>query len=257
MENVDRSLQEVSSVLQKLLEVNQRGQSQLQSSTANESSPVSFPPLEAPFKAEGYRGDSSFNAHVQRLADALKGSAALTPSSSGTSPDLIPAVTQMIQEAAKPESTHDVRSQTPTVQARYSDLECKPLPPMGHVLKLLRLARNETQRLFIDIPVIDVQEVTELCQQVYFAVQDYSIFTWATVNVCLFYLFIDLKGHHYAQVGVTDEDVQAYLATLAANINAVIPSLRLCQEPKLEACQAFDLMVGYLACVIIHRRLIL
>ena len=37
----------------------------------------------------------------------------------------------------------------------------------------------------------DVLEVTDLCQQVYFAVQDYSIFTWATVNVCLFYLFVD------------------------------------------------------------------
>lgn len=253
MENVDRSLRQVSSVLQKLLEASQdptRGSATAAPTTeGGGSSPASFPPLQTPVKIEGYRGDSSFNAHVQRLAEALKGTKALTPAmgGGGPGPDFIPAVAQIMDEATGggPEPGNGDGGQTApsAVQGQYSDLECKPLPPMDRVLRLLRLARNETQRLFIDIPVIDVHEVTDLCQQVYFAVQDYSIFTWATVNVCLFYLFVDLKQHHYGQIGVTSADVQSYLVTLAANINAVIPSLRLCQEPKLEACQAFDLMV--------------
>jgi len=244
MENVDRSLREVSQALQTLLQMNEKPRS------SPTDSPVAFagtPLSDIEAGSEGYRGESSFKAHVQRVSEALRDVASNLDLNMN---DLIVSdpwnVTQRIQGGTDTPDTACSLVNTPassTVQ--YPELEGRPLPPLGQVLRLLRLAQTEKQRLFIDVPVIDEQQFGELCQKVYFAISDYSISAWSIVNTGLFYLFLNLDERHYSQVGVTVSDVQTHTRLLTVNIEAAIQSLRLCQDPSLEACQALALLVRF------------
>lgn len=155
------------------------------------------------------------------------------------------SATQLIQEAADSEQTSgegDVNSVAFKIQ--YPELEGRSLPPIGPVLKLLRLTQTEKQRFFIDVPVIDEAEFVELSQKVYFAIHDYSLSTWAIVNTGLYYLFLALEEHDRSLVGVTLRDIQAFSQLLSANIEAAIQSFRLCYEPSTEGCQALALLVS-------------
>ncbi|PLB52931.1 hypothetical protein P170DRAFT_472817 [Aspergillus steynii IBT 23096] len=245
MENVNRSLQEVSHGLQKLL----------RNSEQSKGLPSGSPALlignhvsNNPGPSEGYRGDSSFNAHVQRVTEALRDAAAnldfsLTDQSASTTM----SATQLIQEAAGGEkTTHSEGSiNSSSFKVQYPELEGRSLPPLAPVLKLLRLMQTEKQRFFIDVPVIDEAEFVELCQRVYFAIDDYSLSTWATVNTGLYYLFLALGEHERSQVGMTVNDVQTYSQLLSANLEAAIQSLRLCHEPSMEGCQALALLTAF------------
>lgn len=122
--------------------------------------------------------------------------------------------------------------------------EGRSLAPLEPVLKLLRLAHTEQQRFFIDLPVVDEHEFSELCQKTYFAIGEYSLSAWVIVNTGLFYLYIGLKEHNYSQIGVTFSDIQATSRVLSANLEAPIQSLRLYQDPSIEGCQALALLVS-------------
>ncbi|KAE8441043.1 hypothetical protein EG329_006080 [Mollisiaceae sp. DMI_Dod_QoI] len=152
--------------------------------------------------------------------------------------------TQMIQEAADNEETTpsigDTHSSSSQVQ--FPELQGRPLPPLEPVLKLLRLTHTEKQRFFMDAPIIDEHEFSELCQKVYFAINDYSLSAWVIVNTGLFYLLLGLNEHNFTQVGVTSDDIQAYSQLSSANLDAAIQSLRLCQDPSIEGCQALVLL---------------
>ena len=245
MENVDRSLREVSQALRKLLQNSEHPQESPKGSPAafigGHLSNISG-------LSEGYRGDSSFKAHVQQATHALRDAAAnLEFSRTGPTFSTTINATQMIQEVADSEETTPSVGDTHSYQfqVQYPELEGRgrSLPPLEPVLKLLRLTQTEKQRFFVDVPVIDEHQFGELCQKVYFAINDYSLSTWAIVNTGLFFLFIDLKQRNYAQIGVTSSDIQTNSQLLSANIEAVIQSLRLCQEPCMETCQALDLLV--------------
>lgn len=241
MESVDRSLQEISQALQMLL------QNSEQPKESPKGSPAAFIGSNISGMSEGYRGDSSFKAHVQRATGALRDAAA-NLEFSVTDPNFSATMsaTQMIQEVADSEATTPSIGDThsSSFQVQFPELEGRSLPPLEPVLKLLRLAQTEKLRFFIDVPVIDEHEFSELCQKVYFAINDYSLSAWAIVNTGLFYLFFDLKEHNYSQVGVTSSDIQANSRLLSANLDAAIQSLRLCQDPSIEGCQALALLVS-------------
>jgi hypothetical protein len=243
MDNIDRSLREVSQALQTLASRNDR----THSSPADSPMATATTPMSSiSGLSEGYRGDSSFKAHVQRVTDALRDAASSLDLSLAN-----PSLSETIGDAAELENINtpntgpavDTGTQGPS-SVQYPELERRSLPPVQPVLRLLRLAQTEQQRIFIDVPVIEETEFSELCQNVYFAVNDYSIAVWSIVNTGLFYLFLNLEQSHYAHVGVTSAELEAYTTLLSANIEAAIQSLRLCQEPSLEACQALDLMVS-------------
>ncbi|KAI9044372.1 fungal specific transcription factor domain-containing protein [Aspergillus affinis] len=245
MENVNRSLQEVSEGLQKLLRNSEQTKGFPNSSpalfTANYVSNASGP-------SEGYRGDSSFKAHVQRVTEALRDATANVDSSlTDQSFATAMTATQLIKEVADSEETtsSEENVNSPSFKVQYPELEGRPLPPLEPVLKLLRLIHTEKQRFFIDTPVIDEAEFAELCQKVYFAINDYSLSTWTTVNTGLYYLFLGLEEHERSQVGITLADIQAYTRLLSVNIEAGIHSFRLCHEPSMEGCQALALLTAF------------
>ena len=244
MESVNRSLQDISQALQKLLQNSENPRQSPKGSpatfTASHLSSITG-------VSEGYRGDSSFKAHVQRVTDTLKDAAAnLEFSMTDPNFSATMSATRMIQDAADSEETSPSVGDTHSLslQAQYPELEGRSLPPLEPVLKLLRLTQTERQRFFMDVPIIDEHEFGELCQKVYFAINDYSLWAWAIVNTGLFYLFIDLKEHNYSPVGVNSSDIQANSRLLSANLKAAIQSLKLYQDPSIEGCQALDLLVS-------------
>ncbi|KAL0769038.1 hypothetical protein CaCOL14_008346 [Colletotrichum acutatum] len=203
IESVDRSLKEVSQAVQQLLEINQQ---------KSHSSPLVSPPSfignhspNFPGLSEGYRGDSSFKAHVHRVTDALKDVAADLESTLGDD-SALSATMQMIDQATGSEerSPTQTGSSLLSVQAQLPELGSRSLPSTDRVLKLVRLCQAEKQRFFIDVPVIDEREFGEFCQKVCFAITDFSTVDWIIVNAGLFFLLQGLKPHHYAIVNITD-----------------------------------------------------
>ncbi|KAJ0272443.1 hypothetical protein CBS470a_012701 [Colletotrichum nupharicola] len=152
--------------------------------------------------------------------------------------------THMIDETADSQESSppsDGKSPLP-FKIQYPELEGRSLPPVEQVLKLLRLAQIEKQRFFVDCSVVDEQEFTEFCQRVYFAVNDYSILSWIIVNIGLFYMFLNLKQPFHQQLGVNYANIHEYSQQLRDNIETAMQSLRLCNDPSMEACQALALL---------------
>ncbi|KAF4839867.1 hypothetical protein CGCSCA4_v010924 [Colletotrichum siamense] len=243
MENVDRSLREVSQAVQKLLEINEKG-----SGPSPKDSPASYissNPSNIAIMSEGYRGDSSFKAHVHKITDALRDAASSLELTMGD--PTFTTTTHMIDETAdSEESSPPSDGKSPSLfKIQYPELEGRSLPPIDQVLKLLRLAQVEKQRFFVDCSVVDEQEFTEFCQRVYFAVNDYSILSWIIVNIGLFYMFLNLKRPFYAQIGVNYAIIHEYSQQLKDNIEAALQSLRLCNDPSMEACQALALLYTF------------
>ncbi|KAI8306003.1 hypothetical protein K4K61_004876 [Colletotrichum sp. SAR11_59] len=193
--------------------------------------------------SEGYRGDSSFKAHVHKVTDALRDAASSLELTMGD--PTFTTTTHMIDETADSEESSppsDGNSPSP-FKVQYPELQGRSLPPIDQVLKLLRLAQVEKQRFFVDCSVVDEQEFTEFCQRVYFAVNDYSILSWIIVNIGLFYMFLNLKQPFHTQIGVNYANIHEYSQQLKDNIEAAMQSLRLCNDPSMEGCQALALLV--------------
>lgn len=250
MENVERALQDIRQGVEKLLDTNnehpQRSPMHSQSSPANKL--VTSHLLEASGASEGYRGDSSFNAHVQRVRDTLKNAASDIGSISASSlvDDDPRGDDSTVMDTSGFEIPESPDSSSSREDFQYPELENRTLPPINSVLLLLRLIQDEKQDFFLNMPVINETDFAEFCQQVYFAIRRYSLTTWAIVNVGLFYLFVGLKEQDYDRICVTASDIDSYLQLLNANIDSCINGFRLCITPSIEACQAMSFLVSHL-----------
>lgn len=235
MENVNRSLKEVSQTLQKLTHSHE---------TALESTSAAFQgghvSTTLEISGDGYMGPSSFEAHGPRVTDALR----------ETARDLkidniernFPTLKAGDAASGDP-SPSSTGAYSSSFRVRYPELEGRSLPPIEPVLKLIRLVQAEKQQFFVDMPIIDEHKFINMCQRVYFAIDDYSLSTWAIVNAGLFSLFFCLKEHHYVGLVVSSSSFQDILALLTENVEAAIRSFRLCQDPSLETCQALAILV--------------
>ncbi|KAH0430787.1 hypothetical protein CcaCcLH18_07567 [Colletotrichum camelliae] len=101
MENVDRSLREVSKAVQKLLEINEKGPGPAPKDSP--SSYISSNPSNITVMSEGYRGDSSFKAHVHKVTDALRDAASNLELTMGD--PTFTTTTHMIDETADSEES--------------------------------------------------------------------------------------------------------------------------------------------------------
>lgn len=232
--NVDRSLQEIPHLLQTLL---RNSEPALQLLKVSPSAPIRSHPSTLDMVFEEYRRDTSFTAHVERVTDALKDATAdfkFTISETNFAEAI--SATQRIQEAAN--SSTEIApgaSDSRSFKAQYPELESKSLPPLAPVLKLLRLAQNEKQRFFIDIPVVDELQLSQVRQKIYFAISDYSLSEWAIANAGLFYLVVGLDPQYHAQVGVDSTDVQTNSLLLPANLEAAMQQIPLTMVANLQS----------------------
>jgi hypothetical protein len=146
MESVDRSLQDVLQALQTLLQKSEQSQELSKGSPATS---ISGSLSKMPGISEGYRGDSSFKAHVQRVTDTLRNTATnLEFNISDPNISSTLNATRMIREAANSEETTPSIGETPSsssqTQTQCPELANRSLPPLDTVLKLLRLTKTET-----------------------------------------------------------------------------------------------------------------
>lgn len=251
MQNVSRQLGELQIEMRQLVENSKGSHHHNNPSPAvtatSQDSPCTHinaghPDVSAVF--EGYKGDSSFKAHVKHVTEALEGTFGASFESERSMPSA--TVHDLLQdvhaaERAAPESVDFCRA---NLNLRYPELENLPLPPTQAVLKLLRLAQTKKQRFFTDVPYVDEHEFVENCKSVYFATEPYSLWTWIVVNTGLLYLFLDLNNKHYVQIGVSAADIETNIRLLSGNADAACQCLRLCLEPSVPACRAIALLVS-------------
>ncbi|KAH7312506.1 hypothetical protein B0I35DRAFT_513841 [Stachybotrys elegans] len=237
MENVDRSLQEISHKLQALLHVDE--QSHTPSSTNSSSVHVSMPPVHTPDSVDGYWGASSFKAHALHVSDALREVASSLDLS--VADQALPNMA-LLDNHESSESTGDLAV---SPGRPYSKLQARAMPPIDQTLALIRLANTEKQRIFIDVPVIDEQEFGQKCQHVYFAIDGYSLHEWIIVNTTLYYLFLGLAPRHIPTIGATGQDIDRNLGLLTENIELGMQDLRLCHPASMDACRALAFLNTY------------
>lgn len=196
-----------------------------------------------PAASLGYRGDPSFEAQAGRITSAF-GTSPVHPPLEGSANTV---VFSHASQCPDPCSGYDVASsqtETGPLHEQQPGPRRHPLPPIEPVLKLLRLVQTEKQRLFVDVFVLDEQEFTVLCREVFFAVTPYTLYAWSIVNVGLFYLFTDLEAVRFANIGIDSNEVGGIIELLAANAQDAVDAFRVCSEPSIEACQALAFLVS-------------
>lgn len=269
MQDVSRQIADVKSMLERLVLSNQQGpvKGGVGGGTHPHSSPAGGTDTATPSSGktyhtprgmineqvptlsgvrDGYNGDSSFQSHAYRIENALETLAAsellklASPASQSTremnsDENLSTAGTQAV-------SSSQVGSLHPP-NGDMHDVENMPLPPMELVLKLLRLAKVEKQRFFIDFNMFDEEEFTNLCRDIYFATEPIALWAWISCNVGLYFLFLGLDTEACARLGTTLEAMRVHTKTLMENAERAMQSLRLCSEPSLEWCRTLALLV--------------
>ncbi|KAI1338876.1 hypothetical protein F5Y15DRAFT_416639 [Xylariaceae sp. FL0016] len=198
---------------------------------------------------EGYKGDSSFQSHARAVENALEATLAPTrlkniqaaapppPQPPGQEVrDLFPGMETLGSSTAS--------NDAPDIYQQRDDFEpgSMPLPPLDIVLKVLRLAKAEKQRFFVDVPIFQEDEFVDICRGVFFATEPVSLWSWICVNVALYYLFSSPDELEYRRMGTTVEAMASHCALLKANTEAAMKSLRLCSEPSIESCRALALL---------------
>lgn len=203
---------------------------------------------------EGYNGDSSFQSHAYRIENALETLAAsellklATPAPTLASETLSPLHAEQTQTTPSPNifrllAGGDMGSQPPSQPTDGLEFDNMPLPPMDLVLKLLRLAKTDKQRFFVDFQLFDETQFTSMCREVYFATEPIALWSWISCNVGLYFLFMGLDEGTSQRLGTTLEAVRGHVRILMTNAEAAMQSLRLCSEPSLELCRALALLV--------------
>ena len=194
---------------------------------------------------EGYRGDSSFNAHVKIVADMLEGTecgSSPVPQSAIKSAVVQELLVGLRESNGLPDTTSS--SHCFQAQTELQELRDLFLPPLEPILKLLRSSKVRKHRFFIDVPIIDEQEFFDNCQKIYFSVEPISIWTYSIVNVGLLYLLFDLNEDGRTEIGLSIDEVQTNVKQLSSNIEVIIMSLKLILESSMLACQALGLLVS-------------
>lgn len=180
---------------------------------------------------EGFKGDSSFDAHVASITDIMR---------SGSSPNHELTALRILQDLQVIDRIAISDSQGPIY---HMDVDERSLPPVQQISKLLRLLQREKQRFFYDVPIIDEQEFVELCKAVCFPTEPYLLSSWIIVNVGLYYLFHGLAPRCRGELGIAAEDAQRYIHLLTSNVDAAGQNLRLCLGPSTKTCAALIMLV--------------
>jgi hypothetical protein len=257
VQDVNRQLAEVKDMLQALMLENSRPApspaSPGKSSGHAQQTPRSMIDEKVPTLStvsEGFVGDSSFQSQAHGVKDALEQALSASHLSSVEAPavlppkrvnDLLPASGKGTSSARCPGS--EASAATPVIQPLDTDFESKPMPPIDVVLKLLRLAKSEKQRLFVDMPIFYEDEFTDMCRDLYFAIEPISIWLWISTNVGLYFLLLGVTEANCRHMGMTQDELGSYCVLLRANLEAAMQSLRLCAEPSIESARALVVLV--------------
>ena len=108
------------------------------------------------------------------------------------------------------------------------------------MLKLIFI--DHVHKFFFDCPTLSLQEITALCQSLYFPAEQYTIATFITVHIALYFLFRDLTPHDVSELNMTKEEVSTIVDMCLENGEIAARNLRLFLHATLDNIQA--LMLG-------------
>jgi hypothetical protein len=197
---------------------------------------------------EGFKGESSFQSHAKLAETALEQTLVTSGLVNVESTSAVSR--QHVREFLRGHTNADGTTSQgtnhkPHTEAYDFEPGNVPLPSIEIVLKLLRLAKTEKQRFFLDVPLFTEDEFVDMCRGIYFAIGPISVWSWICVNVGLYFLFMDCSRDNCFRMSTTPEELRSYTPLLKNNAESAMQSLRLCSEPSMESCRALSLLVRY------------
>lgn len=102
----------------------------------------------------------------------------------------------------------------------------------------------ERQRIFDEVPALELTSVISHCQKVFFATEPYSIATFIIVNVSLVLLLRGLSEGARKESQIGHPELAQYLAILPKNVDHAVRKLPLVSTHSMENITALHLAVG-------------
>lgn len=182
-----------------------------------------------------YEGDTSFSVQSRYITNTLGD--ALSSLQGHQSPAFDHDwIQKMLQEDAV---GHQPSEATPrkSSSSTHQEIASANLPPMPLVLRLIKVIKSSTESWLFESQIVSLSSFTDLCQNVYFPTEDYTIFAWIIVNAGLFHLFRDCD----TTLSEDKEKLEASKKLCKRNVETAIRSLPLIGKASVEACQALML----------------
>lgn len=95
--------------------------------------------------------------------------------------------------------------------------------------------------MFLEAPMFEVVQFSEMCRNLYFCTTDYSPALFAIVNAGLAHLFAEGA---FTKEGSTADDWQRYASICGLNFELTMENINIFIAPSLESCQALICGVG-------------
>ena len=91
---------------------------------------------------------------------------------------------------------------------------------------------------------MDASHLSDLCQKIYFPTEDYTIATFVTVHVSLFFLFHQMPKDTAKELQLDPAEVEVCVATCSKNAETAMRSMRVYMEANFENIEALLLAVS-------------
>ena len=251
VQDIDKKLADISQSLKSIASRQDNVQPCLQrtggtSQLSTSNTILRTAPHDIDLELGGFRGESSFEAHVRRMKDHLRKTCDigdLINEQHGVQNEADVLATYAITSSSSTDHFADINMSTEDVgRSKTRPFDRQNLQSTDLTLKILNLTQIEKQRFFVDIPVIDEDEFATFCKEAYFATGPCSLAAQAIVTVGMYYLVHDLDMKHYGDMELTVALVDSHLHHLRGNAFRVCQELRLCMESSFESCQALSLL---------------
>ncbi|KAL8888507.1 MAG: hypothetical protein Q9215_004073 [Flavoplaca cf. flavocitrina] len=183
--------------------------------------------------------------HSKQATRAFKASLAATPQLNVDEAlsDAVANLQQALESGHTEPSTSSYSAES-TNDDESHGLSSLPLPPSSLVLKLLKRAKVEHQRIFDEQPSLDLTTVIGYCQKVFFAIEPYSIAAFIIVNTSLLFLLRGLTDQAKLEVQICRADLIHYLEVLPQNVDFAVRKLPLVAAHSMENITALHLACG-------------
>ncbi|KAK6366298.1 hypothetical protein LTS17_010804 [Exophiala oligosperma] len=200
------------------------------------STPRDHPAIE---REPDFAGDSSFVAHSKDATQAFERSLNLNVGGD------VAAAVATLRTFLNNDGTSGADGsgatfvQKPLQEAvLYPELAKLELPSMQVVLRLLRHAKTHPYRIFYEYPLLEADRLSELCQRIYFPTDDYTIATFITVHVSLYFLCDQMPEDTVNALNLSIDELQQMANTCANNAETAMRSMRLFMEASYETIEA-------------------
>ncbi|KIW20124.1 hypothetical protein PV08_00699 [Exophiala spinifera] len=226
--------------LETLLQAANSRQARLQPSPQSYAETLSTPRDKSGFEKEpDFAGDSSFVAHSKDATQAFERSLNLNVRG-----DVAAAVATLRTFLDNDGPSVAAGSDTALVQkpiqeaVLYPELAKLELPSMQVVLGVLRHAKTHPYQVFYEYPLLDVERLSDLCRKIYFPTDDYTIATFITVHVALYFLCNQMPKDTAKDLNFSSDELQQLADTCAHNAETAMRSMRLFMEASFETIEA-------------------